>query len=364
MSKLLDIETNLIKPLKTLFELLKDILVDLNLEIIRGENNAKNEKKDADKDIKKEKNSKETKDDKEEDEEDIDIGENEEDGEEDGEEEEDDDKTKDAEKNEGEQQDDTVKKQDMKGGCIRFTATDHTKTSIINMALYGENFNKFEVGKSVVDVGINLNQFYKIIKSIENDDMIRLYIDKDDRQNLVMETRKSDGARDSSSKMKLMDINKKKLNIPPTNFDAVITIDTTEFHKRCKDMNNFAEYIDIQCTRNKMTLTCKGDVVEHSRDFYPETSSIKIKFAKNAPPVVQGIFELKYIVMFTKCSGLCDEIQIFMKNNYPLSIQYTVATLGRILFCLAPVPEDVITKHFDDEDELYEHNDVKYKNKD
>lgn len=363
MSKLLDIKTNLIKPIKTLVELLKDILVDLNLEVVRGENNnikkIKNNNNDDDDEDQNEKEG--NNDDNENENEDNDEDNNENDKEVNDEDvdveianEEDDNNKKDNYQN----------KKEMKGGCIRFTATDHTKTTIINMALFGENFNEFEVGKSVVDVGINLNQFYKIIKSIENDDMMRMYIDKDDRQNLVIETRKADGESDSSSKMKLMDINKKKLNIPPTNFDAVITIDTTQFHKKCKDIHNFAEYIDIQCTRNKLTFTCKGDAVEHSHNFYPETSSVKIKFAKNAPPVVQGIFELKYIVMFTKCSGLCDEIQIFMKNNYPLSINYTVATLGRILFCLAPVPEDVITKNFEEEDNLYEHNDVKYKNKD
>jgi proliferating cell nuclear antigen len=333
---LIDIETDQIGVLKKLFEQIKDILIDIPFEFIRG-NVGNNDNKD------KNESDEESDEDKEEDK-----------GEDKGEDK--------VEKNDNNT--DIVKKQEMNGGCIRFTATDHTKTSIINMALFGNQFNKFEIGKSVVDVGINLAQFYKIIKSIENDDVMRLYIDKEDRQNLVIETKRGSGESDSCSKMKLMDINKKKLNIPPTSFDAVITIDTNQFHKKCKDMSNFADYIDIQCTRNKLTFTCKGDAIDHSHNFYPETSGVRIKFAKNAPPVVQGIFELKYIVMFTKCSGLCDEIQIFMKNNYPLSINYTIATLGRILFCLAPVPEDVISKHFDDEDELYEPNEVKYKNKD
>jgi proliferating cell nuclear antigen len=343
MSKLVDIETDLIKPIKTLVELLKDILTDVNLEMIRGEKSSKKEITDKTE-------------------------------EEDAEEEEDEDEEEDEEDEKPEKKQVITKEEpskketientpvlDTTGGCIRFTATDNTKTSIINMTLFGSQFNTFDIGKSVVDVGINLAQFHKIIKSIENDDMMRLYIDRDDRQNLVIETRKVKGESDSSSKLKLMDINKKKLNIPPTPFDAVITIDTNEFHKKCKDMSNLADYIDIQCTRKKLTFTCRGDAVEHINNFYPENSSVRIKFAKNAPDIVQGIFELKYIVMFTKCSGLCDEIQIFMKNNYPLSINYTVATLGRILFCLAPVPEDVVSKNFEDDDDLYEHDKVKYK---
>lgn len=356
--KLVDIKTDFIKHLKILIELLKDIIPEVNFEIIRGTKE-------------KGKNTETENSDEEDDEAEESEESEEEESEEDTKK-----KKKPSPKKEPtpkkgkEEKKEEVKKDtldntaslDLSGGCIRFTATDNTKTSIINMTLFGSQFNTFDIGKSVVDVGVNLAQFHKIIKSIENDDTLRMYIDRDDRQNLVIETRKAKGESDSCSKLKLMDINKKKLNIPPTRFDAVITIDTNEFHKKCKDMSNLADYIDIQCTRKKLTFTCRGDAVEHVNNFYPENSSVRIKFDKNAPDVVQGIFELKYIVMFTKCSGLCDEIQIFMKNNYPLSINYTVATLGRILFCLAPVPEDVISKNFEDEDELYEPENVKFKN--
>ena len=43
-----------------------------------------------------------------------------------------------------------------------------------------------------------------------------------------------------------------------------------------------------------------------------------------------------------------------MKNNYPLVIRYTVATLGRILLCLTPINEDATNNvDYSDEDEYY-----------
>ena len=35
-------------------------------------------------------------------------------------------------------------------------------------------------------------------------------------------------------------------------------------------------------------------------------------------------------------SNLCNTIELFLKNDYPLIIKYSVASLGEIKLCLAP----------------------------
>ena len=51
---------------------------------------------------------------------------------------------------------------------------------------------------------------------------------------------------------------------------------------------------------------------------------------------IQGIFSLKYLTLFTKCTNLCNQINLYIKNDYPLIIRYAVAQLGTIKLCLAP----------------------------
>jgi proliferating cell nuclear antigen len=46
------------------------------------------------------------------------------------------------------------------------------------------------------------------------------------------------------------------------------------------------------------------------------------------------------LVMFTKCTNLCSNVYIFIKNDYPIIIQYKVADLGTIKLCLAPKIKD------------------------
>jgi len=46
---------------------------------------------------------------------------------------------------------------------------------------------------------------------------------------------------------------------------------------------------------------------------------------------------LKHLVLFTKCTNLCPAIEIYLKNDYPLIIRYTVANLGEVKLVLAPI---------------------------
>ena len=50
---------------------------------------------------------------------------------------------------------------------------------------------------------------------------------------------------------------------------------------------------------------------------------------------VEGVFSLRYLTLFTRASGLCNTVQLFLKRDYPLILSYAVASLGTLRFCLA-----------------------------
>jgi len=254
------------------------------------------------------------------------------------------------------------KQENKKNGGIKIVATDSTKTLLINVKLDAKQFNKFICKKKVIDLGINLVQFHKLIKSLDKDDTLNMYMNEEDKQNLILKVSNPEKRYETTYKLKLMEINKTQFNIPETKFDAIITFETAEFHRICREMSHIAEHIEIKCTKNTITYSCKGDCSERSTTFYVDEQGVKIRFGKKSPEIVQGIFELKNLVLFSKYSNLCGNIQIFMKNNFPLCINYTVATLGKMFFCLTPIREDDIMENFSDEDDDYEYEEVKYKN--
>ena len=52
------------------------------------------------------------------------------------------------------------------------------------------------------------------------------------------------------------------------------------------------------------------------------------------------MFKSKHLALFGKCSNLCNCIEMYMKNNYPLIVSYNVANLGKMKIALAPVIDD------------------------
>jgi proliferating cell nuclear antigen len=59
---------------------------------------------------------------------------------------------------------------------------------------------------------------------------------------------------------------------------------------------------------------------------------------QDSSKVIQGIFSLKNLTYFIKCTNLCPQIELFLENDLPLVVKYDVASLGEIKLCLAPLP--------------------------
>jgi hypothetical protein len=49
---------------------------------------------------------------------------------------------------------------------------------------------------------------------------------------------------------------------------------------------------------------------------------------KSSSEIVSGQFSLPHLVLFTKCTNLCNNLEIHMKNSWFLMIRYVVANLG------------------------------------
>ena len=133
-----------------------------------------------------------------------------------------------------------------------------------------------------------------------------------------------------------MDLNIDNICIPPATFESVITMPSVDFQKTIRDMHNYADFIDIKSVEEHLIFSCKGDFC--SQETIIGETQEGMSFVKNQKPeqIIQGVFALKHLVLFGKCTNLCNSIQIFLKNDYPLIIKYTVASLGEIKLCLAP----------------------------
>lgn len=81
---------------------------------------------------------------------------------------------------------------------------------------------------------------------------------------------------------------------------------------------------------------CSGDFACQETSLSETNNGLQLSQSTSVETPIQGIFSLKYLLLFTKCINMCNQIHIYIKNDYPLVITYSVANLGDIKLCLAP----------------------------
>ncbi len=228
--------------------------------------------------------------------------------------------------------------EDKIGGVV-IKEVNKTHSIIINCKLDAPNFDSYYYNykNDKLTIGINLPNFLKCIKCMTNCDTMTWKIDSDDINKLIMILENSNEKK--IFKINLMDLDDNDYEIEPVKFPYQIIMPTQDFQNHCKNMNGMIEKMEIKCAGNTMFLSGIGDlgVIEFELNSVNNSTGLTIKRnTTNSTEIVQGKFELKYLSIFTRCSNLCNHVSLYLKNSYPLIIEYYVATLGKIKFVLSP----------------------------
>jgi proliferating cell nuclear antigen len=222
---------------------------------------------------------------------------------------------------------------------IKIMAMDGTKVALVHLKLVASSFEEW-VCEKTQQVGVNMLSLFKLLKTIGTNDTLCMFIKKSDPNRLGIQIDNKDKGMQIVSYLNLLDINEDVIQIPDVEFDSVITMQSNDFQKLCRDMLPLHNILKITSTNGEFVLSVKGDFAEQSIKIGETVNGLTFSKQMEANKVVEGDFDLKYINLFTKSTNLCSTIEIFIRQNYPLILLYSVANLGSLKFCLAPKTED------------------------
>lgn len=245
------------------------------------------------------------------------------------------------------------KKQSGKGG-IRILALDENQTLMIYIKLNSEHFVTFDVKFDNYSVGLDLTLLQKFLRTVDKDSIMTLSIDKDNEQEIMFSLENNAKQNAAKYTQKILDIDDDAKKLPEeTSFELSVAMDTSDFHKICREMSLFADYVEITCTNKEITFKCQGDSNAYAKTFKHSDSGVRIMCLNEKKNIiVQAIYELKSLVVFSKCVHLSDEMLLYLKNDWPLFIHYMIGSLGKMLVGLSPVDEKRIKKDKDYDDKF------------
>ena len=221
---------------------------------------------------------------------------------------------------------------------IRMIAMDNTRTVLTHMRLHAAKFEHYEYNHTTprLDVGLNTDHFYRVVKTVTNDDIITFSVSKSESNHLTITLENGEKKRRVRYKLNLLDRDDSDMTMPDTEFPTRITMPSLDFQKTCRDMSWLsAKTVDIKNIGNTLTFTCKGPFASQTVTMGDSASEINIT-KKDSDEIVSGTFSLPHLLLFTKCTNLSNNLEISMKNDWFLMIRYVIANLGDIKLCLMP----------------------------
>jgi proliferating cell nuclear antigen len=216
---------------------------------------------------------------------------------------------------------------------IKILTLDTARVTLVHMNLGAENFEEYSC-PSEIAAGMNMANTYKLLKSVGPSDTLSMSIKDTDSIDFVIENfiKKSK----TSFKLKLLDINEDILDVPDISMDVITTMPSLDFQRIARDMGNLAIEMSIFRDGQNLELACRGDFADQ------ETV---LEFPDVVPKRTGAIYNLKYINLFTKATGLCSSVQLMQDSSdeqMPVVFRYGIANLGDVKFYLAPKVVDSV----------------------
>jgi hypothetical protein len=256
-------------------------------------------------------------------------------------------------------------------GQIRIFTKDANQVMITYIVLYGHAFKSFDLVPDKYSVGLNVDEFYKYIKNVDKEGELSMSILADNTHfinfKVENEERKS---RVSSCQLRVLNVPNKKDKKIETEFTLGVIIDSKDFHKTCKDLQQYAQFVEITCDTTQLIITCAGDGSNHKREFKADGSkdAITIKHKKDKdttePVIIRLLFDLKYINMMYKCQDLCDDMVIYLKKDSVMFFKYGIKMDGEMYVGIAPSNKNKNMNYDASNESAYDTGaeDIKYKN--
>jgi len=212
---------------------------------------------------------------------------------------------------------------------------DTSHVALVSLSLSMEGFESYRCDSNVI-LGINILNLAKVLKLADSGDSITLQADQDPSVlRLTFENAKTQKCTEFA--LNLITLDTEHLSIPETEYSSLITINSSEFQRICKELQSLSESLTISTQNDSVTLSVEGQagsgfikLQSNSGDSKEDQTVIEV-----SEPVNQQ-FALNYLNLFNKAAGLSSFTRLCLHAEQPLVTEFKIDSLGVLKYYLAP----------------------------
>jgi proliferating cell nuclear antigen len=222
---------------------------------------------------------------------------------------------------------------------LSLQAMDTSHVALVSLNLSSEGFEEFRCDNNVV-LGINILNLSKVLKLADATDSITLQADQDaSTLKIIFQNPKSQ--RTTEFALNLITLEVEHLSIPETEYSSLITINSGEFSKICKELQTLSDSLTIVTQPDNVQLLVEGQagsgfikLTANDSDRKEDQTTIEVEES------VTQQFALNYLNLFNKAANLSTFTRLALHQEQPLVTEFKIDQLGVLKYYLAPKISD------------------------
>ena len=176
-------------------------------------------------------------------------------------------------------------------------------------------------------VGINLNHFHKMLKSVKKKDSLELFIDSEEETDLGIKAIPKENSRITTSYVKIQNIQNLDIDLPE-GYGKPVIVPSTEIQKMFKDMFAIGNIVEVKVKGVHISFKCDaGGILKRTVEFGEIDDDDDMD---EEVVTYKQDFSTDQLARITKVSGLGSHMKIFAAPNLPLLFKSRVGNMGEI----------------------------------
>lgn len=223
---------------------------------------------------------------------------------------------------------------------LRILMMDSIGSTLVHLKFHAENFDEYICNAEQMTLGVSVQSIYSFFKDISKNDVLTMRIEEGKEHLLYINFDNPDYKSSEENTYKLLDIEEHHVPVPDVEFDSICRLSSAFFQRILRSYARVSDSIIIGTSGSSMIFSSDGDFGARRRVIGETTSQNGdgIFFCRKTQndEIIEGRYPIKSLLLFAKAANIHPSVEIFIKKDFPIIIQYQHA-LGHLRFCLVPM---------------------------
>lgn len=216
---------------------------------------------------------------------------------------------------------------------VRICEIDRYDTLMVDLFLDAEKLEDYECLQTI-EIGISIPNLYKVLKTMNNNNHLTMYMTKDDQSVLEIMIDSEDSVQKAEFTLNLMDLeNDHSIGFPEDEYKLALKMSSNEFKQICQNTKCIeTKNIRITYSKGVYTFSAEGNigsqkithVAEKLNDNFESDDELEEEDNFDNE-IYEGVFNLEKLSSFTKCASITKNVTLYFENDQPVICEYELS---------------------------------------